>query len=266
MKTRYDSGATGHHFKEGDRVWMYNPKRRRCLSPKLQQNWEGHYTIVKKLNDVIYRVQRLPNPKPKVPNGPVVDAISFSEYEIYQPYLTPISEMIWVCHLKFDVLNPTTVSHCIPNHRNIRCTKEDHNILRTCYTIHTLLDRPDAEEQQVSTQETELLMIDAGSALWNVRVAEPQLYMSIHNSKNILNPYVYGYILEKGKINVFRLTKTVKHLLPPPYETKCKDYLSEWKNRGGRGPTDERVRMEQIFTAFFRCRSRKKAPNVSHSQ
>ncbi|GBO43472.1 hypothetical protein AVEN_143143-1 [Araneus ventricosus] len=65
MKTRYDSGATGHHFKEGDQVWMYNPKRRRGLSPKLQQNWEGPYTIVKKLNDVIYRVQRSPNAKPK---------------------------------------------------------------------------------------------------------------------------------------------------------------------------------------------------------
>ncbi|GBM25302.1 Retrovirus-related Pol polyprotein from transposon 412, partial [Araneus ventricosus] len=28
MKTRYDSRATHHHFKEGDLVWMYNPKRR----------------------------------------------------------------------------------------------------------------------------------------------------------------------------------------------------------------------------------------------
>ncbi|GBM54286.1 hypothetical protein AVEN_234111-1 [Araneus ventricosus] len=66
MKTRYDFGTTGHHFKEGNQVWMYNPKRRRGVSPKLQQNWEGPYTIVKKLNDVIYRVQRSPNAKPKV--------------------------------------------------------------------------------------------------------------------------------------------------------------------------------------------------------
>ncbi|GBM52020.1 hypothetical protein AVEN_119670-1 [Araneus ventricosus] len=65
-KIHYDSGATEHHFKKGDLVWMYNPKRRRGLSPKLQQNWEGPYTIVKKLNDVIYRVQRSPNAKPKV--------------------------------------------------------------------------------------------------------------------------------------------------------------------------------------------------------
>ncbi|GBL91310.1 Gag-Pol polyprotein [Araneus ventricosus] len=66
MKTSYDSGATNHHFKDGDQVWMYNPKRQRGLSPKLQQNWEVPYTIVKKLNEVIYRVQRSPNAKPKV--------------------------------------------------------------------------------------------------------------------------------------------------------------------------------------------------------
>ncbi|GBN38653.1 hypothetical protein AVEN_263854-1 [Araneus ventricosus] len=66
MKTRYDSRATHHHFKEGDLVWMYNPKRRKGLSPMLQQNWEGPYTVVKKLNDVVYRVQRSPNAKPKV--------------------------------------------------------------------------------------------------------------------------------------------------------------------------------------------------------
>ncbi|GBL87486.1 hypothetical protein AVEN_118411-1 [Araneus ventricosus] len=56
MKTRYDFRATDHHFKEGYLVWMYNPKRRRGLSPKLQQNWEGPYTAVNKLNDVVYRV------------------------------------------------------------------------------------------------------------------------------------------------------------------------------------------------------------------
>ncbi|GBM29861.1 hypothetical protein AVEN_110370-1 [Araneus ventricosus] len=64
MKTRYDSRATDHYFKEGDLVWKYNPKRRRGLSPKLP--YQGPYTVVKKLNDVVYRVQRSPNAKPKV--------------------------------------------------------------------------------------------------------------------------------------------------------------------------------------------------------
>ncbi|GBN28821.1 hypothetical protein AVEN_182225-1 [Araneus ventricosus] len=66
MKTRYDSKTTDYHFKEGDLVWMYNPKRWRGLSSKLQQNWEAPCTVVKKLNDVVYRVQRSPNAKPKV--------------------------------------------------------------------------------------------------------------------------------------------------------------------------------------------------------
>ncbi|GBO11422.1 hypothetical protein AVEN_160862-1 [Araneus ventricosus] len=66
METRYDSRATDHHFKDGDLVWMYNPKRRRGMCPKLQENWEGPYSIVKELNDVVYRVQRSSNAKKKV--------------------------------------------------------------------------------------------------------------------------------------------------------------------------------------------------------
>ncbi|GFW88508.1 retrovirus-related Pol polyprotein from transposon 412 [Trichonephila clavipes] len=38
MKTRYDARATGHNFHEGDKVWLWNPKRRKGHSPKLQIN------------------------------------------------------------------------------------------------------------------------------------------------------------------------------------------------------------------------------------
>ncbi|GFY24490.1 retrovirus-related Pol polyprotein from transposon 412 [Trichonephila clavipes] len=44
MKTRYDARATGHDLHESDRVWLWNPKRRKGLSPKLQTNWEGPYS------------------------------------------------------------------------------------------------------------------------------------------------------------------------------------------------------------------------------
>ncbi|GFT33076.1 retrovirus-related Pol polyprotein from transposon 412 [Trichonephila clavipes] len=44
MKTEYDARATGHDFHEGDKVWLWNPKRRKVLSPKLQINWEGPYS------------------------------------------------------------------------------------------------------------------------------------------------------------------------------------------------------------------------------
>ncbi|GFY29442.1 retrovirus-related Pol polyprotein from transposon 412 [Trichonephila clavipes] len=59
MKTRYDTKATGHQFKEGDKVWFYNPTRRsERLSPKLQSHWDGPYTILKIINDVVIRIQK----------------------------------------------------------------------------------------------------------------------------------------------------------------------------------------------------------------
>ncbi|GFX97019.1 kinectin [Trichonephila clavipes] len=58
MKTRYDTRATGHDFHDGDKVWLWNPKRRKELSPKLQTNWEGPYTVLKRLNDVVVRIQK----------------------------------------------------------------------------------------------------------------------------------------------------------------------------------------------------------------
>ncbi|GFV20478.1 retrovirus-related Pol polyprotein from transposon 412 [Trichonephila clavipes] len=54
MKTRYDTKATGHQFKEGDKVWFYNPTRRKGLSPKLQ----SFNTILKIINDVVIRSVR----------------------------------------------------------------------------------------------------------------------------------------------------------------------------------------------------------------
>ncbi|GBL56867.1 hypothetical protein AVEN_65580-1, partial [Araneus ventricosus] len=64
--THYNSGATDNHFKKDDIVWVCNPKRRRGLSPKPRQKCEGPYTIFKKLNDVVFRVQKSPNAKPKI--------------------------------------------------------------------------------------------------------------------------------------------------------------------------------------------------------
>ncbi|GFX10686.1 retrovirus-related Pol polyprotein from transposon 412 [Trichonephila clavipes] len=66
MKTRYDTKATGHQFKEGDKVWFYNLTRRKGLSPKLQSHWDGPFTILKIINDVIIRIRKSTNSKPRV--------------------------------------------------------------------------------------------------------------------------------------------------------------------------------------------------------
>ncbi|GFX00773.1 kinectin [Trichonephila clavipes] len=53
MMTRYDVRATGYDFHERDKVWLWNPKCRKGLSPKLQTNSKGPYTALKRLNDVV---------------------------------------------------------------------------------------------------------------------------------------------------------------------------------------------------------------------
>ncbi|GFX73304.1 retrovirus-related Pol polyprotein from transposon 412 [Trichonephila clavipes] len=65
MKTRFDARATRHDFHEGDKVWLWNPKRRKGLSPKLHTNWGDPYIVLKRLNDVVVGIQKSPHSKPK---------------------------------------------------------------------------------------------------------------------------------------------------------------------------------------------------------
>ncbi|GFY20462.1 kinectin [Trichonephila clavipes] len=60
MKTRCDARSTEHDFHEGDKVWIWNTKRRKGLSPKLQTHWEGPYTVLKILIDVVAWIQKPP--------------------------------------------------------------------------------------------------------------------------------------------------------------------------------------------------------------
>ncbi|KAJ8942120.1 hypothetical protein NQ318_000715 [Aromia moschata] len=66
MKQRPDTTSTKTAFKPGDAVWLYAQKETKGKSPKLQSNWEGPYTIIKKINDLVYRIQLSPRSKPKV--------------------------------------------------------------------------------------------------------------------------------------------------------------------------------------------------------
>ena len=53
-------------FGSGHFVWLHNPQRKKGISPKLRWPWEGPYVVVEWLNDVVYRIQRGPQKKPKV--------------------------------------------------------------------------------------------------------------------------------------------------------------------------------------------------------
>ncbi|KFM64235.1 Retrovirus-related Pol polyprotein from transposon 412, partial [Stegodyphus mimosarum] len=66
MKTRYDMRAAGHRFNEGDKVWLWNLIRLKRFCPKLDSLWDGSYIVLNRLNDVVVRIRKSMNSKPKV--------------------------------------------------------------------------------------------------------------------------------------------------------------------------------------------------------
>ncbi|VEN45007.1 unnamed protein product [Callosobruchus maculatus] len=66
MKMTYDVGSSETAYQPGDLVWLCSPQKRRGLPPKLQSSWEGPYEVVKKINDVIYRIKKANGGKPRV--------------------------------------------------------------------------------------------------------------------------------------------------------------------------------------------------------
>ncbi|XP_018347287.1 PREDICTED: uncharacterized protein LOC108751549 [Trachymyrmex septentrionalis] len=65
-KSWYDQKARQIHFKEGQKLWLYNPRRKKGRTPKLQSNWKGPYYVVKKLSASIYCIRKSNKYKNKV--------------------------------------------------------------------------------------------------------------------------------------------------------------------------------------------------------
>ncbi|KAG7159580.1 pol Retrovirus-related Pol polyprotein from transposon-like 10 [Homarus americanus] len=59
MKRNHDVRANQVCYKDGDKVWQYNPLRKK--GP-----WEGSYIVVERLSDVIYRITGRRKAQPKV--------------------------------------------------------------------------------------------------------------------------------------------------------------------------------------------------------
>ncbi|GFR30996.1 degenerin-like protein, partial [Trichonephila clavata] len=180
-----------------------------------------------------------------VPNSNIIKKLAYDTYENYQPYLVPFKKMMQDCYAEFKVIGEVNRNCGIDDFKNIRAATVDYDVLYACYTVHSQLDKPDAEPDIVDSGANEVYVFDVISEQYNPRITNAEMQLSIHHAKNILNPYSFGYSLKKGFTNMFRLKKTVKRLLPPPYETNCKDYMSSWKARGGKGPTSEKECIEE---------------------
>ena len=65
-KKQYDLRAEKTRFEQDDLVWMSNPQRKKGVSPKLSNLWEGPYVVQSRRNDVLYRIQKDARSTPKL--------------------------------------------------------------------------------------------------------------------------------------------------------------------------------------------------------
>ena len=66
QKRNYDKKAVDKSYLVGSFVWLHNEVRKKGRCPKLEFKWHGPFLVIKKLSDVVYRIQQSPQSKPKV--------------------------------------------------------------------------------------------------------------------------------------------------------------------------------------------------------
>ena len=66
QKRNHDRNVILHPVSEGTFVWLHNEVRKKGQCPKLQFKWDGPFIVTKKLSDVVFRIQKSPQSKPKV--------------------------------------------------------------------------------------------------------------------------------------------------------------------------------------------------------
>ena len=160
MKGYYDLHADNIVFEAGDAVWLHNPQRRPHHSPKLMRAWEGPYTVIKAINDVVYHIQLTPQSKPKL-----------IHHNLLWEY-TDDSKPSWFKSSNHKtaattVPNPTTTNNHLPNSpiSNAQAESEAESIMNV-----TRLPR-----QKYSSLQYNLDIVNAKGILFNTIKLQPQV-------------------------------------------------------------------------------------------
>jgi predicted aspartyl protease len=103
QEKNYNRKATEPGYSVGDFVWLNSPRIRKGISKKLTLPWEGPYLIVKKLGDVVLRIQKTSRSLPKVVHanrlkpylGPPLTAWKYDvQPELQEKHVEPPTEQV----------------------------------------------------------------------------------------------------------------------------------------------------------------------------
>ena len=57
QKRLYDAKLRGKPYTQGDKVWLYCPRKKVGLIPKLQSFWKGPFVVKKRILDTVYMIE-----------------------------------------------------------------------------------------------------------------------------------------------------------------------------------------------------------------
>ncbi|XP_071037848.1 uncharacterized protein [Parasteatoda tepidariorum] len=169
----------------------------------------------------------------KVAGWELIEKISEMEYEDYKMLLQKLDEFFETCIN--DEGTPCDLKHA----HHTRCPSRIDDAIESCWTLNTVIGRPEIEPKRMDSTEEKFLVVLPHLEEYPDYFEGASVYISIHNARQILNPFNLGFRMEPNKVIEFRLKKAVTKLLPAPYETNCVDYIERWKSRGGHGPTNQ---------------------------
>ena len=65
QKKGYDHRKNLKAYDTGSSVYLFEPVRKKGVSPKLESSWTGPWLVVDKISDLVYKIQKSPNSKTK---------------------------------------------------------------------------------------------------------------------------------------------------------------------------------------------------------
>ncbi|GIX91796.1 uncharacterized protein CDAR_5201 [Caerostris darwini] len=133
------------------------------------------------------------------------------------------------------------------------------NIFNFCFTINSLWSQPDKEILKIrKSEKIEMeFYVDISDGEKNIEdkttlqmpkysyPSAPSVQLVTHSPFLTASPFITGHEFLAGKDYKIKLKQEESHLLPPPYQTNCTNYMAEWLARRGEAPLNERMVVEE---------------------
>ncbi|GFV29947.1 uncharacterized protein TNCV_3100251 [Trichonephila clavipes] len=130
-----------------------------------------------------------------------------------------------------------------------------------CFMFYSLYERPHGTPMMVPTSTVIRMTLNVEVSEYHPEHLSRGAQIAIHSPYNVPSPMSDGQLLNLGAIYRFYVRQSRMKLLPPPFKSHCRDYMSEWYKNGGKGPVTQKMCKEKCkldkSLEYFGCADKK---------